>query len=403
MDPARGLVLRDVVLYVLGQMSWRRHARWLGSAVAFTICLPNSGAAERIAPLRQSALVKRLSADEANRHAPVLIHGVVTQVLPEWWGFSLQDATDGVYVAVGKPLPPGLQVGQAVEVEGQTFAGNFAPVVKAENIRVLGTAPMPHAQRVNWPALATGACDNEYVEVQGIVRSAGLVEPPAWEWRAVALRLDLGGNFIWAYVRGHERLLEAPLVDGTVKVRGVCLVFSNSQRQFQGTALTVSQSSDVDLLQPGPRDQFEAPLQTIPHLFGFHPGSASSHRVRVDGIATLQLQGNVYVQQGSSGILVRTASAPKIIPGDVVEAVGFPAAGGFSTVLEDALVRVTGHGPEPNPRDVAADQILARVANAPAAPNAVLVSVSGRVLERCDRRRTKHLCSLVLTPRLPRV
>ncbi len=239
---------------------------------------------------------------------------------------------------------------------------------------------MPSAKRTDWQQLATGACDNNYVEVQGVVRSVGAVHPPAWQWDATALRLDIGANFVWAYLRGGQALPAAPLVDGTVRVRGVCLVFANSQRQFQASVLTVARGADVEVIQPGPGDPFTAPLQPIHQLLGYSPGSLSFHRVKVEGVATLQLPGGVYVQQGSEAVLVRTPSAPKTEPGDRVEAVGFPVAGGFSTVLEDGLVRVMGHGPGIAPHEIPAEKMLARVSQSPAVPNGVLVRVAGHAL-----------------------
>jgi PAS domain S-box-containing protein len=359
----------------------------LGAAVWVGALLLNA------APLTTASAVKHLSTEEAGARRPAALRGIVTQIIPEWRGFSLQDATEAVYVGSSTPLPAGLQAGQIVQVDGYTASGNFAPMIWAGNITVLHASRMPQAQRVSWKELSTGACDNRLVEVEAVVRSARQVGPPDWEWKTTALRLDLGGNLMWAYVRDGPALPPVPLVDATVRVRGICVVFANSQRQFQGIALSVASASDIDVVHPGPQDPFEAPLQPIRKLFWYGAGSVVFHRVKVQGTATLQVPSGVYLQQDAEGILVRAASAPGIRPGDRVEAVGFPSTGGYSVVLEDAVVRVTGQEPEPQPRDLAAESVLARVSNTPVVPNGALVRVAGRLL---DRTRSAEDESLVL-------
>jgi PAS domain S-box-containing protein len=331
-------------------------------------------------PFTTARDVKRLTAEEARGGAAVLLTGVVTTVTPEWNGFALQDSTDGVYVSWSKAVAQ-LRVGQRVKVRGRVFAGNFAPAVRAENVAVLGNGEMPHAASVGWQRLATGTCDNNYVEVQGVVRSAANVAPPVWSWPALALRIDIGGNLIWAYLRDPGALPER-LVDASVRVRGVCTVFSNSKGQFMSSALAVTRRSDVEVDKPGPVDPFEAPLRPMNRLFGYTAAdSLFSHRARVIGVATLQTPGGVYIQDGRDGLLVRTAQAPEIRPGDRVEAVGFPSAGSFSAVLDDALVRVIGKQATPQPLDFAAADVMQRISGAPAAPDGVLVRVAGTVLD----------------------
>src|ERR1044071_4342141 len=89
------------------------------------------------APLTTAADVKRLSAEQAKSAPPVVLTGVITQVVPEWWAFSLQDRTDGVYVASSGPLAADVQVGRTVRVYGEVMRGNFAPSVRASRISLL--------------------------------------------------------------------------------------------------------------------------------------------------------------------------------------------------------------------------------------------------------------------------
>jgi PAS domain S-box-containing protein len=329
--------------------------------------------------LTTAGQVKRLTAEALESHPTVLLTGIVTQPVPEWSGFSLQDSTNGVYVAWTEAVAQ-LKAGQRVEVSGRAVSGNFAPGVKADRVRILGDGAMPRASKVSWQSLSTGACDNNYVEVEGVVRGTRMVGSPEWNWPALEVRLDLGGNLLRAYVRDPGELPER-LVDALVRVRGVCTVFANSKGQFFGGVLAVPLRSDVEVVSPGPVDPFDAPLRPLSRLFGYTADSGFEHRTRVQGIATLEVPGGVYIQDGADGLLVQVATAPTIRPGDRVDAVGFPAAGAFSAILDDALVRVTGHGVQPPPVDVQADAVLHRISNAPAAPDGVLVRIEGTMLD----------------------
>jgi PAS domain S-box-containing protein len=360
------------------------------AALGLAILLLHSSPARAAKNLTTVGEVKRLSSAEAATPRSVALRGVVTQVTPEWWSFSLQDPTDGVYVSLGHALPPDLQVGTSVQVEGQTVPGNFAPSVKASSVTVLGHADMPLATKAVWKELVTGSCDNRYVEVEGVVRYAALVEPPAWDWQASAVRLDVGGNLIWAYLRNTNAWRYA-LTDATVRIRGVCVILSNSSRQFQGVALSVARTEDLAILEPGPKDPFNVPTKPIRNLFGFQQDAVPYHRVKLKGTATLQESRGVYIQDGTDGILVAVSSAPTIRPGDLLEAIGFPDFGESSRRLDDAQVRIVGQGRDLPPRELSADKVLVRVANAPAAPDAELVRIAGRVVERITSARQDTL------------
>lgn len=359
--------------------------KFFGAALAgTTLCLSSGGDNTRAATtLTTAAQVEALTTEEARKGTAVLLKGVITQVVPEWWGFSLQDAGAGVYVAGGTPETANLRPGQVVEVEGRAGPGNFALMVVASRVRVIGESRLPSGRPVTWQRLSTGDCDNDYVEVEGVVRSAGVVEPPVWEWRALAMRLDVGGNLIWAYLREPGALQQQRLVDGTVRVRGVCMVLFNDRRQFLESSLSVPNSGEVHVVEPGPQDPFNLPLQSMNQAFVFRPGAITFHRVKVQGVVTLTTAGRLYVQQGDDAMLVRTASEPAVRPGDRVEVVGFPTAGASSTALDDALIRVTGHEREPAPRDATGAVLTTRKpGEMPVTLDALLVRVHGELLDR---------------------
>jgi signal transduction histidine kinase len=55
------------------------------------------------------------------------------------------------------------------------------------------------------------------------------------------------------------------------------------------------------------------------------------------------------LRDNGRGLLVQTAQADVVNPGDLVEVAGFPAMGAFSALLEDAEFRVIGSGEKPEP------------------------------------------------------
>src|SRR4051812_23528758 len=90
--------------------------------------------------LRTVAAVRRLSRDEAKAAIPVQLRGVITYWGPRWHCF-LNDETGGLFLAVKlseKRDAKEPAVGDLVEVTGVTDPGDFAPIVAAPAIRVVG-------------------------------------------------------------------------------------------------------------------------------------------------------------------------------------------------------------------------------------------------------------------------
>ena len=126
--------------------------------------------------LRTAEEVRRLSPAEAERHYPVRLRGTVTffdQRIPTAAFRFVQDETAGIYFYPQTAEEnTNLATGQLVEIEGLTGQGEFAPVVEARSIKILGEGKFPAARPVSFEQLISGREDSQFVEMEGVVRSA---------------------------------------------------------------------------------------------------------------------------------------------------------------------------------------------------------------------------------------
>lgn len=168
--------------------------------------------------------VQLLRPEDAARHLPVRIRGVVTSAIG---GLTLQDDTRGVYVnwrgLTNQPSPVG---GEMWEVTGRTQPGDFAPVISAEKLEFLGAGQLPDPAHPTWNQLINGSMDVQWVEMQAGLRPF-LARLPAQETAPPALRagslLELTGVYASLQPQGEpgrgldsfEVLLEAP---GAIRV-----------------------------------------------------------------------------------------------------------------------------------------------------------------------------------------
>ena len=112
--------------------------------------------------------IQSLSKEEATRHLPVRIQGVVTSIAPPILHYmTIQDETRGIFVRLPSSDRSAAAVGQFCEVVGHTAPGDFAPIVIADNVVVLGKGQMPQPVHPTWNQLINGSMDIQWVELQG--------------------------------------------------------------------------------------------------------------------------------------------------------------------------------------------------------------------------------------------
>lgn len=258
----------------------------------------------------------------------------------------VQDATGGLYVSATREQLEGVGVGDVVAVGGTLGPGNFSPRLTARTLERTGTAPLPDPPPAAAEDLWTGRLDCRRVTLRGVVRTAVIdsaLDPPRL---IVTLATPTGTVDLW--VLNFAPADADGLADAELSAVGVVLAWDTPRQQFRGVRLLVNAAADLRVLRP-PSDPFALPA-VKPSAFGrFTPAGIDPHRVKVAGVVTWQQGGTVVLQDGPAGVRVRCLGVPATKPGDRAEAVGFPAVAGFSSELQDAILRVVGTAPPPDP------------------------------------------------------
>ena len=296
--------------------------------------------------------IRQLTPDQAALGYPVRLRAVVTYYGGKGWELFVQDSTGGIYVD-GPDQDFPVQAGQLVEVEGFVSPGGYAPEIIHPRARVLGQAPMPRARRVTVEHLMSGRDDSEWVEIEGVVRSVKQNE------QRVVLTIATGSGRLEAFLLGSSESEAAHLVDARVVLRGACGGIFNQKRQLLAVQLFVPSPAFVRVAEAAPADPFALPVRPLRTLLQFAPRGTGAHCVRVQGTVTLARPARtLFIRDMSDSVYVRTSQETPVQPGDQVEVVGFPSAGEYTPILEDAIFRKIARGLPPQPVPIGVAQAL---------------------------------------------
>jgi PAS domain S-box-containing protein len=301
--------------------------------------------------LTTASQVKDLPEDRARLRYPVHLRAVVTYRNPAANNTFMQDETGGIYVYLRPRAEPEPRFGDLVEVDGFARPGDFAPIVAATSLRVIGRRPLPRATQTHMEPLFTGIADSNWVEALGVVhsiRQAG---------ELVVLGVNWGVHHFTVYVYGPTKPAGS-LLDSPVRIQGVCASLFNLRRQILGIQMYVPDASFIHI-EGGTRQA--PPLRAIEQLLQFSSSSHFNERSRIRGVVTLvQAGSSTYVSDATGGVLVQDHAPAALKVGDSVEVIGLPVAvpGLFNPVLRDAEIRKLGEERPPEPMSVTAADIL---------------------------------------------
>ncbi len=338
---------------------------------------PLAGAADHAdtppaAILTNAAQLRAVSAADAARLLPVKMRGVVTAASPNT--IFLQDATGGTFINV--PVEhPAVNTGELLEVTGVTYPGRFITGISPAAYKVIGNGELPVAPEVDFDELVSARRHYERVQVHGIVRSVAR----ATNSNRLLLNVAMGSRKLEVQIIANGPTNLPALVDAEVRIVGLAAGYINNWRQLISPQLLVSRNEDIHVGTPPQADPFSEPLITSSALLNFSPEGISSHRVRVQGVVTLQEPyTGLYLRDGERGLRVQTDQRQALHPGDVVEVAGFPAMGRFSAFLENAEFRVTGKGSVPAPLATSMSQALTGT------NEANLITLEAQVIEELE-------------------
>ena len=361
-------------------------------------------AAAKLPTLTHVDQIRRLGPEEAARGYPVHIRAVITYYNFSAGDLFIEDTHEGIWVEPGQNKLD-LHIGEFVEVEGISGPGDLAPEIEHARFRKLGEAPMPTPRKVTGDELASGRQDSQWIEAEGVVRSAAEREG------GLVLSVSFGAFDCRVFVLNHPPL-PADLIDTRVRIQGVFGgLYDSDTSRILGFQVLVPSWSDVHILERAPQGLFALPLRPIRLLLRLTPEGAFTHRVRVQGTVLLQRPGQfVSLREQGEALWVRTTQTLPLNVGDVIDAVGFPAPGDYMPEMRDAFIQRIGAGPAPQPvaenaerlqqgfRSAELVRLTARLLNHTTLPSTeVLELQTGPVTFRAElhtRRGQPHLSSL---------
>jgi two-component system, cell cycle sensor histidine kinase and response regulator CckA len=312
-----------------------------------------SSEASRTSPEAHRDVITRLGelraqgSEQLAQGRPVRVKAVVTLFTRIWELLFIQDRTGSVYV---RTQDPGIRLepGQLVEIEGTAAPGDFAPILVADSVRVVGRTELPVPPPRTLEQMRLGREDCNLVEFVGLVRRVELVDG------LYHFELDAPGGRVEMVVFDQEVSQPGPevLEDSLIRVRAVCGSIVNANGQLAGVRLFLQDFEEIEVLERGLPDPFQLPVTQLSQVlrFGSALDQGQRHRVR----------GTVGYLSGPSMVLFDSQDALKVLMrrveefqlGDLVEAVGYPAAGQPSPMLDDSLVRRIGNGSLPEPTEL---------------------------------------------------
>jgi signal transduction histidine kinase/CheY-like chemotaxis protein len=321
---------------------------WLLTISAATIATSQLRQAE---PLRTAAAIRALPRETVSAGAGVALRGVVVFVDREAKRLFVHDGTAGILIAA-VAAPDRFQPGDIVDVDGTTSGLGFVPSVSAHTVSVRGHAPLPRAERPPLERLMAGVFDDQWIEIEGVVRSFGR------DGEDTAVTLGVGGSEFPIRIAGGHGVTREVLLNALLRVRGVCTVDVNDRGRPIGVRLLSQGGSAIDVLDPGVADPYSLPAQPIESLSKFSAQHAFGRMVHIRAVVTLYRRASaVFVQDATGSLYLTTLQETPLVAGDVIDAAGFLVSDD-GPELDRSVYRTLHAGPAPAAREVTVAEIL---------------------------------------------
>jgi signal transduction histidine kinase len=339
--------------------------------------------------LREIRPILDLPELEAKRRFPVDVEAVVTLRHEGFGLLFVQDQTAGIFVNGLNPTLP-LNVGRKLRIKGFTEAGLYSPIIDGAQAEDRGLAVLPPAQRVALGDIVSGSLDSQLVDLEGIVETQ---ENLGGE---MELEIASGKNRCVAWVLNSPEQTSADLVDARVRIEGVAGAHFSPEHRLLGFQVYVSGLSNVVVVRKSP-DAFTGPVRTANDLLNYPKLGAGQHRVRVQGVVTMHWPGHLlFIKDSTGGIALETKSKTPLLPGDRVDAVGFPVPAPDGSRLRAAVVHSIGRAAPIAPVVVSGSPPWKGIAPYE------LVQMEGQLLERTEPKQAQAAFLFLSQERLVR-
>ncbi|HEV2329569.1 MAG TPA: ATP-binding protein [Verrucomicrobiae bacterium] len=307
--------------------------------------------------LTTAAQVRRLKPEDADKHVPAKIRGVVIYATAV--AVVLQDSSGGVFISPRNgqwPSQPSL--GQLWEMDGTTDSGYFSPVIIVDNAKFLGYTSLPEPVQPTRDQLINGNMDAEYGELHGVITSVSASE-------ITLLTPDGKVTVMGIPDRPLPELPETipgggSIVGSVVRIRGCFATLVDLQTRQVTPDEVYIYPSQVEVEDASPPNPFLLPTKKISDLMWFDARASALQRTKLAGQVIYAISDEYFVMDGDAGFRVLADHPPSLAPGDLIEAVGFPTLGGSSPVLKEAQIRKTGHAPLPHAAVMSPESMLDR-------------------------------------------
>jgi signal transduction histidine kinase len=159
----------------------------------------------------------------------------------------------------------------------------------------------------------------------------------------IGIELASGGYRLRAYVPIAPNVDPQSLVGAKVLLKGTAAAAFNAPlRHFLAVSLFVPRLADFIIEEPAPANPFDQPTIPLNGIAQYRKDSSPGNQVHVKGVVTYRRKGeDLFLQDATGGLQVKSRMTESVSPGEVIEAVGFPAVDNFLPVLEDAVFRKT--------------------------------------------------------------
>lgn len=319
--------------------------------------------------------VRRLSPAAAGEGRPARLRGNLLLVTAPRNAVVLLCEGEGIYVELPQQIDDTtFRLGDIIEVQGVTDAGDFAPIVRARTFTRVGPGSLSAPRITTIAELNAGGYDAAWIEITGIVRSCQPTPPdrmPVSRGGATPSVAALPQRQSWLanFAMGDDKMEvqingpvnPAEIVDAKVRLRGVVFNVHNANRQFVRANVQVADQSMLEVITPPPADPFALPVQPLGEVLRFSPTGFTGHRVHVQGVVTAHKDGHtLWLRAGGRGMQVASKQEGNLVPGDEVDVVGFADHGGYTPSLSDAVFRKLRDGSRPEPQRLTGPEEISR-------------------------------------------